>query len=202
MYKLGYTSGLAEANCDEGKSTIKCVGDIVDKLAKKCCDVPKKMRAPSKIIEVTNGCFSSAQVVQVCDEFGGNGADGDAEESAESESSEDSAADKACDGAAKTSGCCGGGKSSCSGKQDAKDSSCNKSCCGGKSSSKNQCTGQKLSDMSSPMTLAAPTPPLPKARPTATPSPGRLPPTMSADSERTASRLLPSPKSGKNLPPK
>ena len=37
MYKLGYTSGLAEAKCDEGKETIKVVGDIVDKLAPLFC---------------------------------------------------------------------------------------------------------------------------------------------------------------------
>ena len=61
MFKIGDTSGLCEAHCDEKKHTIKVVGDVIEKLAKKCEDVPKKMRAPAKVIEVTNGCFSSAQ---------------------------------------------------------------------------------------------------------------------------------------------
>ena len=68
MFKIGDTSGLCEAHCDEKKHTIKVVGDVIEKLAKKCEDVPKKMRAPAKVIEVTNGCFSSAQVVEVTDE--------------------------------------------------------------------------------------------------------------------------------------
>lgn len=145
MYKLGYTSGLAEAKCDEGKNTIKCVGDIVDKLAKKCEDVPKKMTMPSKITEVTDGCFSSAQIVKVCDEFSGN------QSSDESQSEADSEAEEACDKAAKTSGSCGGGKSSKT--HDKKDQSCKKSCCGGKSSSKNQRTGSKLVNMNVPTTI-------------------------------------------------
>ena len=145
MYKLGYTSGLAEAKCDEGKNTIKCVGDIVDKLAKKCEDVPKKMTMPSKITEVTDGCFSSAQIVKVCDEFSGN------QSSDESQSEADSEAEEACDKAAKTSGSCGGGKSSKT--YDKKDQSCKKSCCGGKSSSKNQRTGSKLVNMNVPTTI-------------------------------------------------
>jgi len=65
MYKIGFTSGLEELNTDEGKETVKIVGEIVDKLAKKCEDVPKKMTAPNKIMEITDGCFSSAQVVEV-----------------------------------------------------------------------------------------------------------------------------------------
>ena len=144
MYKLGYTSGLAEAKCDEGKETIKVVGDIVDKLAKKCEDVPKKMLAPSKITEVTNGCFSSAQIVEVCDEFGGGASSSESESEAEAE--------QAAEQAAKTSGSCGGGKSSKQNKKE--DTACKKSCCGGKVSSTNACTGSKLVDMLVPSTLS------------------------------------------------
>ena len=147
MYKIGNTSGLCDKTCDETKHTVKVVGDIVEKLAKKCCDVPKKMRAPSKVIEVTDGCFSSASVINVCDELGGgdsDSADGDA-----------AAADGACDGAASTGGGCGGGKSSQQCNQDASQSSCNKGGggCGGKSSQASKtskCTGKKLADMKTP----------------------------------------------------
>ena len=142
MYKIGDTSGLCDKSCDEQKHTIKVVGDIVEKLSKKCCDVPKKMRAPSKVIEVTDGCFSSAQVINVCDEYSNEdgGADG---------------ADGACSGAASAGGGCGGGRSSKSCNKDASQSSCNKGGggCGGKSSQASKCnknTGDKLVDMKMP----------------------------------------------------
>ena len=148
MYKIGNVSGLCDKTSDETKHTINIVGDIVEKLAKKCCDVPKKMRAPSKVIEVTDGCFSSAQVINVCDELGGGG-DADSGDAAAA------AADGACDGAASTGGGCGGGRSSQSTSQDASQSSCNKGGggCGGKSSDASKtskCTGQKLVDMKVP----------------------------------------------------
>lgn len=148
MYKIGNVSGLCDKTCDETKHTIDTVGDIVPKLAKKCCDVPKKMRAPSKVIEVTDGCFSSAQVISVCDELGGGG-------DSDSADADAAAADGACDGAASTGGGCGGGKSSKSCDQDASKSSCNKGGggCGGKSSQASKtskCTGQKLVDMKVP----------------------------------------------------
>lgn len=141
MYKIGNTSGLEDCKTDEGKSTIKVVGDIVDKLAKKCEDVPKKMLAPSKVIEITNGCFSSAQVVEVCDEFSGSSCSGNSP--AEEE------ACKAAKDAAKTSGSCGGGKSSTTPKKSCCGGGSTGGCCGGGTST-NQQTGQKLSKIKKP----------------------------------------------------
>lgn len=137
MFKIGDTSGLCEAHCDEKKHTIKVVGDVIEKLAKKCEDVPKKMRAPAKVIEVTNGCFSSAQVVEVTDEGVSDNGEGGA-----------------CAGAAATGGGCGGGKTPkqpvCPGS-----SGCGKkSCCGGKQTkTKDPCSGQKLTDLNVPLTM-------------------------------------------------
>ena len=148
MYKIGDTSGLCDKTCDDQKHTIKVVGDIVPKLAKKCCDVPKKMRAPSKVIEITDGCFSSAQVVNVCDELGGGG-------DADSADAEANAADSACDGAASAGGGCGGGKSAKTCNKDACNAPTAKGGggCGGKSSKASKtskCTGEKLSDIKVP----------------------------------------------------
>ena len=137
MFKIGDTSGLCEAHCDEKKHTIKVVGDVIEKLAKKCEDVPKKMRAPAKVIEVTNGCFSSAQVIEVTDEGVSDNGEGGA-----------------CAGAAATGGGCGGGKTPkqpvCPGS-----SGCGKkSCCGGKQTkTKDPCSGQKLTDLNVPLTM-------------------------------------------------
>ena len=148
MYKIGDTSGLCDKSCDDQKHTIKIVGDIVPKLAKKCCDVPKKMRAPSKVIEITDGCFSSAQVINVCDELGGGG-DADSADAAAD------AADSACDGAASAGGGCGGGRSSKSCSKDASQAPTAKGGggCGGRSSQAskaNKTTGEKLSDIKVP----------------------------------------------------
>lgn len=136
MYKLGDTSGLCEAHCDEKKHTIKVVGDVIEKMAKKCEDVPKKMRTPAKVIEITNGCFSSAQLIQVSDEGSSDNGDGP------------------CAGAAVTGGGCGGGRTP---KQPVCPSSggCGKkSCCGGKKEkTRDPCSGQKLTDLVVPQTM-------------------------------------------------
>ena len=145
MIKIGDTSGLVEARCDEKKSPIKVVGDIVDKLAKKCCDVPKKMRIPSKIIELTNGCFSSAQVITVSDEFAGS-SDEDSDSSTEG--------DAAAADAASTGGGCGGGRSPAPAPAPSSGACGGKSCSGGKKDkSVDPLTGQKIADMIMPQTI-------------------------------------------------
>lgn len=138
MFKLGDTSGLCAAHCDDKKHTIKVVGDVIEKMAKKCEDVPKKMRAPSKVIEITNGCFSSAQVVEVSDENSADNGEGAA----------------ACAGAAATGGGCGGGKTPKQPVCPGSGGCGKKSCCGGKQKkNKDPCSGQKLIDLVVPKTI-------------------------------------------------
>ena len=135
MFTIGDTSGLVEAKNDKKKNPIKVIGDIVDDMAKKCEDVPKKMLAPSKVIEVTNGCFSSAQVITVSDEM--SGGDGGA-----------------CAAAASTGGGCGGGRSSTQPVCPSTTSCGKKSSCGGSSTkSQDPCSGQRLCSMVVPSTI-------------------------------------------------
>ena len=142
MFKIGDVSGLVEAKDDKKKSPIKVVGDIVEDMAKKCCHVPKKMRAPSKLVECTNGCFSSAQVITISDDLSGSNGDEDAE----------NASDVSSD-AASTGGGCGGGKtpqpvqpsSGCCGKKS--------SCGGSQKKYQDPRTGQKLCGMVVPQTV-------------------------------------------------
>lgn len=142
MFKIGDTSGLVEAKCDTKKSPIKVVGDIVEDMAKKCCHVPKKMRAPSKLVEVTNGCFSSAQVISVSDELSGSSSDEDGDNS-------DAASD-----AASTGGGCGGGRTSQKPVQPSSGSCGKKSSNGGDPKKvQDACTGTKLSNMVVPKTI-------------------------------------------------
>ena len=137
MYKIGDTSGLCEAHCDEKKHTIKVVGDVIEKMAKKCEDVPKKMRAPAKVIEITNGCFSSAQLIAVSDE-------------AASDNGEGAAAAQA----ASTGGGCGGGRTPKQPKCPGSGGCGKKSCCGGKKEkTRDPCSGQKLTDLVVPQTM-------------------------------------------------
>lgn len=153
MFKLGYSTGLAEANSDEGKSTVTNVGEIVDKMAKTASEVPQKMLAASKITEVTNGCFSSAQVVQVSDETGEDAAAAGGSTQQNAQAATNAAAEAATADASQVTEANGGEKSPTTKDKDPKNATCNLSCSGGILSSINPLTGQKLVNMVTPSKL-------------------------------------------------
>lgn len=165
MFQIGQTSGTCKSAA-QGHEVIAGFEDYVDKLAKKAKDIPKKTLAPTKIAQITDGCFSAASTIETgieCACSGDATSDSDNANSPADQAAQDAKSDctgKSSDSQSNDSrGSCGGRSSTssktCSGtkqKQTKTDTKEEKKCCGG-GTSQDKKTGTKLSTLVQPSTV-------------------------------------------------